>query len=114
MASTPQQMIIEAFNTLALYSPQSASEMEQHLAADHEMWQQIASSLRIWSGRITLEMPYGPATSDSIGDLAAATASISELAQGVHQTFRSEHEVELQRIEAPRADEGQWDIGRQG
>lgn len=113
MSSSPQQMIIEAFNQLALYTPQNASEMELHLAADHEMWQEIASSLRIWSGRITMEMPYGPATSDSIGDLAAATASIAGLAQNVHAVFRSEHEVELNRIEQPRADEKQWDVGQQ-
>lgn len=113
MSSTPQQIIIEAFNQLAAYHTQSATEMEQHLASDPEMWRQIGASITSFADSVQSNMPYGPATGDALRDLAAAVGTIADLSSNVHATFRSEHEVELQRIEAPRADEGQWDIGRQ-
>lgn len=114
MASTPQQMIIEGFNQLAAYHTQSATEMEQHLAADPEMWKQIGQAVISFADSVQTNMPYGPATCDALRDLGTAALAVGDISQHVHQTFRVEHEVEINRIEAPRADEGQWDIGRQG
>jgi hypothetical protein len=113
VSSTPQQIIIEAFQQLAGFHTQSATEMEAHLASDPEMWSQIGQSIVSFADNVQSNMPYGPAFCDSLRDLAAAVGTIGDLSGNVHATFRSEHEVELQRIEAPRADEGQWDIGRQ-
>lgn len=113
MSSTPQQMIIEAFAQLAAYQPQSASEMARHLEADHEMWSQIAQSYTTLADRAQSEMPYGPATADGLRDVGAAAGSVGQLAQNLHQVFRSEHEVEIGRIENPRPDEKQWDTGAQ-
>lgn len=114
MSSNPQQMIIEAFAQLAAYHTGSATEMERHLASDHEMWQQIGQSIVSFADSVQTSMPYGPATCDSLRDLGAAVSSIADVAANVHSVFRSEHEVEINRIEQPRPDEKQWDTEQQG
>lgn len=111
MSSNPQQMIIEAFAQLAAYHTQSATEMNRHLEADHEMWQQVGQSIVSFADNVQTNMPYGPATCDALRDLGAAVASVAGVAANVHAVFRSEHEVELNRVEQPRADEKQWDVG---
>lgn len=111
MSSTPQQMIIEAFNQLATFRTQSASEMERHLASDSEMWQSVGLSIVAFADSVQTTMPYGPATCDGLRDLGAAALAIGQMSQQVYQTFRSEHEEKLQRVENPMAEEEQWDVG---
>ena len=107
-------VIAEAFNQLAQFQPEGAMEMERFLAMQHELFTNIGTAYQTLADRMSSDMPFGPAVSDSTRDLGAAFVGMSALAQDVHTTFRQEHETELQRIEAPRTNEQMWDTGFAG
>ena len=109
----PHQAVVEAFQQLAQFEPESASDMERFLATHHEMYTEIASSYAALADRMQSEMPYGNATADSMRDLGAAAGALSGVAQEAHAAFRQEHSKDLLRIEQPRPNEQQWDVDKQ-
>lgn len=113
MSSAPHETIAEAFQQMAQFTPESASEMARFLEFHHEMFAQIGQAYATLGDRMQNEMPYGSATSDSMRDLGAAFTGLASVASDVHATFRNEHAAELARIEAPRPDERQWDTDKQ-
>lgn len=113
MSSAPHEVISEAFDQLAQFQPQSASDMARFLEFHHEMFNRIGESYRTLADRMQTEMPYGQHTPDSMRDLAAAFTSLAGIAQDVHGTFRNEHAEAISRIENPRPAENQWDVDKQ-
>lgn len=111
--SAPNEVITEAFQQLAMFQPESASDMSRFLEFHHEMFASIGQAYNTLADRMTSEMPYGGSTADSMRDLGAAFTGLASVAQEVHGVFRSEHAPELARIEAPRPDERQWDTNQQ-
>lgn len=111
--SAPSEIITEAFQQLAMFQPESASDMARFLEVHHEMFAQIGTAYATLADRMVSEMPYGNSTADSMRDLGAAFTGLSGVAQEIHGVFRQEHEAELARIESPRPDERQWDTDQQ-
>lgn len=111
--TAPHEIVTEAFNQLAQFTPQSATEMATFLQHHHEMFAEISRAYVTLADRMQTEMPYGQATPDSMRDLGAAFDGLSGVAEQVHATFRTEHAEKLANLETPAPGAQQWDITQQ-
>lgn len=109
----PNAVIQEAFQQLASFQSQSATEMQNFILTHPDLFREIGQCYNTLADRVVSDMPFGPATSDGFRDLGAAISSIGDIAQNLYATFRIEHEAEIARLENARADERQWDTDKQ-
>jgi hypothetical protein len=106
--STPTEVIVDAFQQLAAFQPESAREVEQFLEQQQEMLSQIGQSYGVLSDRMRDGMPFAAPVADSVREIGVALASVGGIAQSAHQTLRVAHEADIRRYEDPRPGEDMW------
>lgn len=75
--------------------------------------QAVADGLRQMGTTAEDEQPLDGAVLEFFGVISDAARGASEVAEEMPGLFRAAHEVELQRLEAPRRGEHKWDISQQ-
>ena len=109
--SGPVETITAAFQQLATFHPGSATEVEQVVAGQIEMWQEIGRAYSEWASQLTDGQPFEQAFADQVREIGSAAAAVGSVAQAAHQTMRAAHATDFKRFEEPRPDEGMWDPG---
>lgn len=85
--STPMEVIQDAFNQLAQFEPQTAGDWERFLSSQHELFSNMGQAYNTLAERARNGMAFNAATAESLQDLAAAVASLSDMAEQSHQAF---------------------------
>ena len=73
----------------------------------------IADGLRDMATTAEDEQPLDPSVLEFFGTIEDAARGASEVADELPGLFRAAHEVELERLEAPRRGEHKWDVSQQ-
>lgn len=92
------------------WQPEDGAEMarffEQELPG---FFENLGQNLATLGQRTSSDMPLDPAVGEHMGELASAAHAMAEVARELAGTFRTNHEVELRRLEQPRPAEEVWD-----
>lgn len=114
--STPMSVsdaINDAFAKISGFEPEAASEVEQLIIEQPEMFSDIAKHYETLADRMSSDMPFDPSVSDAMRDLAAGISALNGLASNVHTVMRSVHEADFARTENPRQREDMWNPDKQ-
>jgi hypothetical protein len=110
--SNPNESIVDAFQQMAAFHPESARDVEAWLKEQQEMLTQIGQSYGVLSDRMRDGMPFAAPVTDAVREIGVALAAVGGIAQSAHQTFMVAHEADRKRYEDPRPDEGMWNPER--
>lgn len=108
--SAPAQSVAEAFSAIANFTPQTPEDLEVFLQQNAEMIQQFGAAFQTLGQRMTSEMPLAQPVAAATAELGAALAACEGIAGQIHSTYMSAHQVEKDRRENPRPNEGFWDV----
>lgn len=101
----------DTFAAIANYTPQTPEELEQFLRSNAETVIAMGNAFRTLGERMTSEMPIAQPVAAATQELGAALAACEGLAGQIHSTYQAAHQVEKDRRENPRPNEGFWDVG---
>ncbi len=101
-------VVSDAFAHISGFQAESATEVEQLITEQPEMFKNIGQHYMTLADRMVSEMPFDAAVADAVRDLGAAISAVGDVATQVHQTMRDVHEPDFTRIENPRPREGMW------
>lgn len=87
MSDGPHGVIAEAFNQLAQFEPQTAGEWERFLASQQELFTGMGQAYNTLAERARSGMAFNAQTAEALQDLAAAVASLQDMAEQSHQAF---------------------------
>jgi hypothetical protein len=85
-------------------------EYFQHLP---ELFNETGAALSAQADRLESDHPYAGPTTEALRELAAVVAGLADHATEMHQTFETDFENELRRIDEPRPGEEEFDVSRQ-
>jgi hypothetical protein len=105
--TTATEEVTNGFNG---FKPESAGDMIDFFKELPDFWEALAGSLGNLAGRMADEMPLHPALSESVREMAGIAAGLRDAAAEMNGQFRTAHEAEIKRIEAPRPGEEAWDV----
>lgn len=109
--SGPAEVLSDAFTSIANYTPQTPEDLEQFLLGAAEIVQQFGSAFQTLGQRFTSEMPIAQPVAANMQELGVALGACHGIAGQVHSTYVAAHQVEKERRESPRPNEGFWDVG---
>ena len=110
--SNPLDQIEEAWSGLASFDPDNATEIRQFLANLGHAFTEGAARLGELAERWGDEQPLAAEVLQAVQQSASALAGAADVADEAHSTFLAAHDVELQRLDNPRAGEAAWDVTR--
>lgn len=87
MADGPHETIADAFNQLAQFEPQTAGDWEQFLAGQQELFTGMGQAYQTLAERARGGHAFNAQTAEALQDLAAAVASLQDMAEQSHQAF---------------------------
>ena len=102
------EAVSDAFSQISGFEAESATQVEQLITEQPEMFKAIGQHYMTLADRMVSEMPFEPAVADAVRDLGAAISAVGDVATQVHQTLRDVHEGDFQRIEHQRSREQIW------
>lgn len=85
--STPSEVVADAFNQLAMFEPETAGDWERFLASQQELWTHAGQAYQTLAERARGGHAFNAQTAEALQDLAAAVASLQDMAEGAHQAF---------------------------
>lgn len=112
MTTTPLEQIDEAWAQLANFDPDNATEIRQFMSNLGHTFTEGAAQLGQLAQRWGDEQPLAAEVLQAVQQLASALAGAADVADEAHSQFLVSHEVELQRLDNPRAGEAAWDVTR--
>lgn len=95
---------------LAGWAPETAVDMINMFEKEMPgMLENLGAAFATLGDRTSSDMPLDPIVGEHMGELASAAHSMADVARELASSFRQKHEVEINRIENPRAAENVWD-----
>jgi hypothetical protein len=92
------------------WMPETAGDMIRFFETEMPaMFENLGKNLSTLSDRTSSDMPIDPVVGEHMADLASTANAMADVAREMAQSFRRRHEVEIDRIENPRAAEHVWD-----
>lgn len=85
--SNPVDNLIDAFNQLAQYRPETAGDWERFLQSQPEIWQAAAMAYSTLADNSRSGMDFDVNTAAGLDDMSTAVAAVSELSQSAHEAF---------------------------
>lgn len=108
--SNPTEAIIEAFQQLAQFQPNTALELEQFVANLANMHTEIGTAFNTLATNWQDQQPIDPAVTELVQQHAAAYIGLADMGDETHQAFETAHENELRRLREARPNEQLWDV----
>lgn len=99
----------------ATYSPDNMMQVGADFAALPDSLEHVANAMRITTARADAEQPLDPRIVELMQGVYTLQMKAVELARELAPAFRSCHDLDIARIEAPRkgrAAEAMWDVSR--
>jgi len=109
-ASPIDQIHETAAEVLGSWHPDNPAEFDAGMAAFERLFEEVGASITQLADRLGSDFPVEPGTRDAVAELGASAAGLSDAAQEIYTTHRTEHEKEMEREENPRVGEEMWDI----
>lgn len=95
---------------LANWAPENAGEMIRMFETEIPgMLENLGQAFSTLGDRTSSDMPLDPVVGEHMGEISSAMHGAADVAREMAQSFRKAHEVEIDRIENPRANEHAWD-----
>ena len=102
--------IADAAQSLAAFNPDEPTEMKSALMSLPGEMRDLGAGIAALAENIAANYPYAPAVADTLRELGAAVSATEQGAEDAAMAFVREHEVDLNRHEAPRANEQHWNV----
>lgn len=102
----------EMYAVASTHTPQGMLTVARELDAFGEVPANVALSIRTYFTRVQTEKPVSPVVIEKAQELAKAFADLVALADEIGPLFRQVHAHDLDRLQNPRTNEGEWDYSR--
>jgi len=95
---------------LANWQPEDAGEMIRMFETEIPgMLENLGAAFSVLGDRTSSDMPLDQVVGEHMGEISSVMHGAADVAREMAQSFRKAHEVEIARIENPRANENAWD-----
>jgi len=102
--------IHEAAGTLQAYEPSGPKDWIEFMASLPEAFEELKKAFTTLGEKLGAEFPQEAGVTQMWGDVASGLGGMGDHMEQLYQTFRNEHEREIQRSEEPRPNEQTWDV----
>jgi hypothetical protein len=112
MSAYPLLSVAAEFSaTAAAYAPEDPFVIARELEQLPDVTDHIALGIRAYAQKISpSDYPINPIVGEKLLELYAAQAQLRAIAEEIGPLYRSLHAKDLQREEAPRANEHLWNV----
>lgn len=104
------QAAAEMLGAATIYNPDGMMEVGADFSAMPEAYRNIANAMRAMVQRANDQYPLHPAIIDQMAQVYNRLQEAAKLSEELAPMFKNLHNVDIQRIAAPRKGEEMWDL----